>query len=185
MIGSIDPGLVLDYLSGDLASDEELAFEEALFDDEAAGEVTAGVLAIVDTARYFARLYGRVEACMTPRQLDAFRRDHRLSVVEPDDDGATVHIVPDDAQFVAAGLSFPPATEGRIDVMLDDPRSAELSYFLQDAPVDRTAGKVYVVCHREVALCEGVIVRVNVTSGGKTRTLNEYKFSARARPHDG
>lgn len=163
---------LVDYWFGDLAPDEEAAFEEHLF---GCAECTAKLeaLAALGAAVRAAWRQGAVRAVISRALYEAMKKEDltlREYHMAPGESVACTITAADD--FVVSRLTAPLAGVQRLDVVTSDGR-------LEDVPFDAAAGEV-LVCPAPAALKRrGAFthrVRLVAVEERGERVLGEYTF---------
>jgi hypothetical protein len=160
------------YWFGELAPDEEAAFEEHLF---GCAECTAGLeaLAALGAAVRAAFREGAVRAVIPHALFDAMKRERlrlREYAVAPGGSVNCTIAAADD--FVVSRLSAPLAGVRRVDLISAGER-------FEDVPFDADAGEVLVIPAAALLKRRGAFtnpMRLVAVEGGKERVLGDYTF---------
>ncbi len=147
---------LLAYLAGTLDPAAAEAFEEELFTDEALAHDAARFTAIFDLLRERARSTP-LSPVITKDELTALEERYRVRKHRPVD--GAIHSRIADEDFVVGILTLD-ELPNRIHLVICTPDG--VPYFrVNDAPFDREAREVVVLCEREVALSRSaLLVRV-------------------------
>jgi anti-sigma factor RsiW len=148
-MSSVDD-LLLRYVTGDLADDEEAAFEARLFEDEALAKDAARLWMVRELLRGMGAR-GPIVPVVTDAELRALRARVVITDHHPRDGVITSRIGEED--FVAAHVPLQ-TDAARVHVVLLT-ADGEPYFRVHEAPWERGAGEIILLCHREVAVATG------------------------------